>query len=76
MVTIPAAAAYRFVVSGHEIEGRSFAGVDVQFPWEQQPAVAHDHTMAVSGVAPDHNASLDLDPNVHDFVSLATLTRS
>ena len=52
MVTIPAAAAFRFVVSGHEIEGRSFAGVDVQFPWEQQPAVAHDHTMAVSGPGP------------------------
>lgn len=40
MVAIPAGE-YEFVVSGIEIEGQTWAGVDVQYPWESSPRRSH-----------------------------------
>ncbi|NCT84928.1 MAG: formylglycine-generating enzyme family protein [Comamonadaceae bacterium] len=40
MVTIPAGE-YDFVVGGIEIEGQTWAGVDVQYPWESCPRRSH-----------------------------------
>lgn len=56
MVFIPHAAAYRFKVTGTELEpmpqdllnmNTTNHGVDVQFPWETHPQRDHDHTMSV-----------------------------
>ena len=46
MIRIPGGA-FRFRVSGIEIEGRNEIGVDVQYPWENSPRRHHDHTMHV-----------------------------
>ncbi len=40
MVAIPASA-FDFVVSGIEIEGQTWAGVDFQYPWESSPRRGH-----------------------------------
>ncbi|OWQ90813.1 sulfatase-modifying factor protein [Roseateles aquatilis] len=40
MVTIPAAE-FEFVVGGIEIEGQTWAGVDVQYPWEDSARRGH-----------------------------------
>jgi formylglycine-generating enzyme required for sulfatase activity len=40
MVAIPGGA-FDFVVSGVEIEGQTWAGLDVQYPWEELPRRAH-----------------------------------
>ena len=41
MVLVPGQAAWRFSVTGTEIEGRTVAGNDVQFPWEALASTAH-----------------------------------
>jgi formylglycine-generating enzyme required for sulfatase activity len=46
MVLIPAGK-YRFRVSGVEIEGDDAHGVDVQYPWENQPRRSHDQEMDI-----------------------------
>ena len=46
-VYVPLAPAYRFVVSGLEIEGDDNHGVDVQFPWDEHSHRSHDHTLSV-----------------------------
>lgn len=46
MVRIPGAT-YRFDVRGTEIEGGNMAGVDVQYPWEDQPGRYHARTMRI-----------------------------
>lgn len=40
MVTIPAAE-FEFIVGGIEIEGQTWAGVDVQYPWEDSARRGH-----------------------------------
>lgn len=40
---------YRFQVSGVEIEGGDGPGVDVQYPWEDQPGRRHDREIEVAG---------------------------
>jgi hypothetical protein len=40
-VLVPGASAWRFAVTGTEIEGRTVAGNDVQFPWEAIAATVH-----------------------------------
>lgn len=46
MVTIPAGD-FDFVVSGIEIEGYTWNGLDVQYPWERSPRRAHRHRIAM-----------------------------
>ncbi len=46
MIRIPGGA-FRFEVSGVEVEGKNEIGVDVQYPWENSPRRYHDHTMNV-----------------------------
>jgi iron(II)-dependent oxidoreductase len=46
MVAIPAAD-FDFVVGGVEIEGQTWAGNDVQYPWEDCPRRGHRHRMRV-----------------------------
>jgi iron(II)-dependent oxidoreductase len=46
MVSVPAAR-YRFRVSGVEIEGGDNPGVDVQYPWEDEPRRHHDKELDV-----------------------------
>jgi formylglycine-generating enzyme required for sulfatase activity len=46
MVSIPAAE-YDFVVGGIEIEGQTWAGVDVQYPWETCPRRDHRHRLHI-----------------------------
>ena len=44
MLEIPAGE-FDFAVSGVEIEGQTWAGCDVQYPWEDVPRRAHRHRM-------------------------------
>ena len=37
--------AFRFRISGIEIEGKNEIGVDVEYPWENSPRRDHDHAM-------------------------------
>ncbi len=46
MVAIPGGD-FDFVVQGIEIEGQTWAGLDVQYPWETLPRRAHRHRMAM-----------------------------
>ena len=46
MLKIPGAD-FRFRVSGVEIEGANWAGLDVQYAWENAPRRGHDHVMHV-----------------------------
>ena len=46
MVEIPAGD-FDFVVGGVEVEGQTWAGVDVQYPWESTPRRGHRHRMAM-----------------------------
>ena len=46
MVTIPAGD-FDFVVGGIAIEGQTWAGVDVQYPWETLPRRAHRRFMRI-----------------------------
>ena len=46
MVRIPAAS-FRFRVTGNEIEGQNYDGVDVQYPWEEVARRFHDHVIDV-----------------------------
>lgn len=46
MVGIPGGK-FRFRVSGVEIEGDNWAGLDVQYPWEPSPRRMHDHQMQI-----------------------------
>jgi gamma-glutamyl hercynylcysteine S-oxide synthase len=46
MVTIPDAE-FDFVVGGVEIEGQTWAGVDVQYPWEDSARRGHRRRMAL-----------------------------
>ncbi|MBT9458123.1 MAG: SUMF1/EgtB/PvdO family nonheme iron enzyme [Burkholderiaceae bacterium] len=47
MVTIPAAE-FDFVVGGIAIEGQTWAGVDVQYPWEREARRGHRRRMPVA----------------------------
>jgi len=47
MVRIPAGE-FDFNVSGIEIEGENWAGLDVQYPWEDSPRRTHRHRMQVA----------------------------
>ncbi len=47
MVKIPAMANFVFRVDGLEIEGDDWAGLDVQYPWEDAPRRHHVHAMEV-----------------------------
>lgn len=47
MVSIPAAE-YDFVVGGIEIEGQTWDGVDVQYPWEPSPRRDHRRRMKIA----------------------------
>jgi gamma-glutamyl hercynylcysteine S-oxide synthase len=46
MITIPAGE-FDFVVGGVEIEGQTWAGVDVQYPWEDSARRGHRRRMAL-----------------------------
>jgi formylglycine-generating enzyme required for sulfatase activity len=46
MVAIPPAA-FDFIVAGVEIEGQDWAGVDVQYPWEDAPRRGHRRRMHI-----------------------------
>jgi gamma-glutamyl hercynylcysteine S-oxide synthase len=46
MVRVPATQ-YEFEVEGIEIEGGNLAGVDFQYPWENEARRRHHHTMQV-----------------------------
>lgn len=46
MVHIPGGK-FRFRVSGVEIEGDNWSGLDVQYPWESSPRRNHDHEMEI-----------------------------
>src|ERR1022692_4412354 len=39
---------FEFRVSGIEIEGSDWEGLDVQYPWETSPRRSHDHVMQVA----------------------------
>lgn len=47
MVAIPAGA-FDFKVTGVEIEGYMWAGLDFQYPWEDEPRRAHNHYMEMA----------------------------
>ena len=47
MVRIPAGR-FEFRVSGVEIEGYDWEGLDVQYPWEPSPRRGHSHVMQVA----------------------------
>ncbi len=47
MVEIPAGD-FEFRVRGIEIEGGNDAGIDVQYPWEQNPRRFHEHGMHIA----------------------------
>ncbi|TDP72322.1 formylglycine-generating enzyme family protein [Roseateles toxinivorans] len=47
MVTIPAAE-FDFVVGGIAIEGQTWAGVDVQYPWEHEARRGHRRRMPIA----------------------------
>ena len=46
MIRIPAAN-FDFKVTGIEIEGQNWEGLDVQYPWENSPRRAHHHVVPV-----------------------------
>jgi len=47
MVKIPSDPWYEFKVTGIEIEGEAWVGLDVQYPWEDSPRRGHDHRMGI-----------------------------
>lgn len=47
MVAIPGGA-FDFVVTGIEIEGQTWDGVDVQYPWETSPRRSHRHRLQMA----------------------------
>jgi formylglycine-generating enzyme required for sulfatase activity len=49
MVNIPATTGFLFRVDGLEIEGTNWAGLDVQYPWEDTPRRHHLHQMEIAG---------------------------
>jgi iron(II)-dependent oxidoreductase len=49
MVRLPAAA-FRFRVSGTEIEGGNDDGVDVEYPWESSPRRFHDSVVKIGAL--------------------------
>ena len=46
MVLIPAGE-FEFKVHGVEVAGGNQPGIDVQYPWEDSPRRAHDHTLSI-----------------------------
>jgi formylglycine-generating enzyme required for sulfatase activity len=46
-VHVPENKTWKFVVKGVEIEGDDGHGVDIQYPWEEQPGREHSHTLSV-----------------------------
>jgi formylglycine-generating enzyme required for sulfatase activity len=48
MVKIQAAADFQFRVDGLEIEGTNWAGLDVQYPWEDSPRRHHLHQIEIA----------------------------
>jgi formylglycine-generating enzyme required for sulfatase activity len=79
MVGIPAAA-FDFVVQGVEIEGETFEGLDVQYPWETSPRRSHRHRLWIDAFFVDrcpvtnseYKAFLDASgydpPDRHNFL--------
>jgi gamma-glutamyl hercynylcysteine S-oxide synthase len=55
MVTVPAGD-FDFVVSGIEIEGQTWAGLDVQYPWESSARRSHRQRMSVNAFHIDRTA--------------------
>lgn len=55
MVLVPGAK-YRFRVSGVEIEGGDDPGVDVQYPWEDQPRRRHDKELDIGAFYIDRHS--------------------
>eukprot|EP01084_Bolivina_argentea_P290186 498394_1 len=52
MVTIPKGV-FHLINKGVEIEGKYGSGVDVQYPWEQQPGRDHNHVMNMDKIYMD-----------------------
>jgi gamma-glutamyl hercynylcysteine S-oxide synthase len=48
MVKIPGTKEFLFEVHGIEIEGSNEAGVDVQYPWDNDPRRYHSHKMEIA----------------------------
>jgi iron(II)-dependent oxidoreductase len=48
-----AAAEFDFVVQGIEIEGQTWEGVDVQYPWETSPRRSHRHRLSAEAFCID-----------------------
>jgi formylglycine-generating enzyme required for sulfatase activity len=66
MLAIPAGE-FDFVVSGVEIEGQTWAGLDVQYPWESCPRRGHRRRMAMAPFFIDR--TLVSNEQFHAFVS-------
>lgn len=47
MIRIPAGE-FNFRVTGVEIEGDNWAGLDVQYPWEDSPRRGHEHVVKIA----------------------------
>jgi len=79
MVTIPAAE-YDFIVGGIEIEGQTWDGVDVQYPWESSARRGHRHRLQIAAFHIDRHpvtnaefkrfvdASGYAPPDAHNFL--------
>ncbi|XHS80473.1 formylglycine-generating enzyme family protein [Burkholderiaceae bacterium UC74_6] len=65
MVSIPAAE-YDFIVGGIEIEGQTWAGVDVQYPWESSPRRGHRHRLQIKAFHMDRHPVTNAE--FHRFV--------
>jgi len=60
MVTIPAGE-FDFKVTGIEIEGFTWAGLDFQYPWENSARRAHQHRMAMKSFYIDRHPVTNAD---------------
>ncbi|MDP2139158.1 MAG: formylglycine-generating enzyme family protein [Candidatus Didemnitutus sp.] len=60
MVTIPAGE-FDFKVTGIEIEGYMWKGLDFQYPWEDSPRRAHLHRMAMKAFHIDRHSVTNAD---------------
>jgi formylglycine-generating enzyme required for sulfatase activity len=52
MIRIPGAE-FDFAVQGIQIEGQTWEGVDVQYPWEDSPRRSHRHRMSIEAFCID-----------------------
>ncbi|MBA4136808.1 MAG: sulfatase-modifying factor protein [Opitutus sp.] len=68
MVTIPAGE-FEFKVTGVEIEGFMWQGLDVQFPWENSPRRAHLHRLPLAAFHIDRSPVTNAE--FHRFITRA-----